>query len=765
MPPEATHAAQALAAPERLVLTAAGGLGTITGTLPGERLDRAVRVAPTTLVITLSRDTWVHALEFPPESPALAALLLASIVSSRTAEEEPTGWEAVVRPALLPSMLTRLGNATMQLTIPALPGYQLSGPSETLVVRLPPALVSSDQPVAVEPPIEIVRSESIALSITLVRDSFVREVGTDSAASTALLHGLTSPQNEPHGWNAIIGTRLRYPDLQMLDERTALVHVPQFHDYQIVLPESVVLTLPTAATASRTSFVATPELVLYPYEGIASLGGGLSLGTSEAALVVAEHVLLISLDGNEYVTNFLDAPTDPERLSISRDVLSGLAGRLSAAASPEGWNGRLLTLDPLACVTRLSSTQLEVRLPALPGFAVTAPELVTVTLPATALAGRQPVLAGTYEILADPGVAMLSGPLLTANLERTIQTAHSQIVVTLRGDEFEDALGADANLAAELLASIGASGGETSFGFLPEVRDAAPLFGGPLDEGSLRLLSSTQLSLTIPQRPRYSIITPETVVVTLPGSVLRSRRTIAPLVPLVLRADRGTLSIQLTDTFGAVVGYSTAEGLSVNDDQLKEVTTELRLMLSGDAWSADLGSTNSTGYKDLVDRLITDQPPSLLTGWRNFIHPQIDPANPEASPTAVQRIDSQTLLITIPATAPYVFGARPRPVPSPSRIRPGPPAPALSHSQVHALDGRDHLRLHPRERDRLRARLLRRGPLHHPRDVVRGDGRADAAPRRGGDARREAAGRAQGDHDHARHGAGPLLEHGAAGAC
>ena len=44
--------------------------------------------------------------------------------------------------------------------------------------------------------------------------------------STALLAGLNSSQAEPNGFNAIIGPRLRYPDLRKLDRTTLVVDVP-----------------------------------------------------------------------------------------------------------------------------------------------------------------------------------------------------------------------------------------------------------------------------------------------------------------------------------------------------------------------------------------------------------------------------------------------------------------------------------------------------------------------------------------------------------
>ena len=103
---------------------------------------------------------------------------------------------------------------------------------------------------------------------------------------------------------AIVGPRLRFPDIEKLDRTTLLIHVPQFYDYQITFAETLRLTLPNDAMASRTSFIATPDLVIYPFSGSASLDGTLSGGTTEAAIRTQSHVLRISLIGNRFLSAF-----------------------------------------------------------------------------------------------------------------------------------------------------------------------------------------------------------------------------------------------------------------------------------------------------------------------------------------------------------------------------------------------------------------------------------------------------------------------------
>lgn len=83
---------------------------------------------------------------------------------------------------------------------------------------------------------------------------------------------------------------------------------------------------------------------------------------------------------------------------------------------------------------------------------------------------------------------------------------------------------------------------------------------------------------------------------------------------------------------------------------LTDLTTGIRLLLYGDTWSASLGALNSTGYADLVASFFTDQPTTLLTGWRVFVTPQL---SPEDHPGAVVRTSPTVVSLTVPPTPAY----------------------------------------------------------------------------------------------------------------
>ena len=635
VPQGATFARSVLTAPEAIVVEAAVGVATLTGTLTEKREDRAIRIEPTTLVVTLARDEWVDALWDPSSHPLLAQTLLSAFVPSES--QEPTGWNVVVRPALTPSALTRIDNYTMILTLPPTPGYRLVGASETITVHLAPELVKSDQLIRAEPSVEIVRAESLALQVSVVKDSWQAEVGSDDISSSALLAGLRAlDSGEPNGWNVIVGPRLRYPDIEKVDRATLFVHVPQFHDYEITRAETIRMTLPSEAMASRTSFIATPDLVIYPFSGFASLGGALSLGSSESALRSAEHVLLLELVGNSFLPVLSNA-SDPRQEEVANAILHGLTSNVDAASAPGAWNDQLTRLRAVDYVTVLSARQIEVRLPPLITYETATPEEVVVTLPADALLGQQPLGAGAFRILADPGRVTLSGSLLDASSESTVVDGKSEIVIDLIGDAW-DGVASDPVLARELIVGFTGSGGGGGFGAYAWNAAVQP----HLHMSQLRQLSETRLVLEIPQSTLYKIDAPETVTATLPASVLRSRRSISAASPLVIRADRGIVQLQVEHS------YRDGHGdLALLEDVLTDDTTELTITLLGDSWDSDLGSLNSTGYADLVDSIYSDSNP-----WRFYITGQLDPVS---NPGAVVRITSNSLKVYVPQTPAYAI--------------------------------------------------------------------------------------------------------------
>ena len=76
---------------------------------------------PPSIGLVLSVDSWLQTLGMPTGAAATEALL-AGIVS---AQHEPHGWNAVVRPALLYTDVYRHNASTVTLTLPQLAAYEV----------------------------------------------------------------------------------------------------------------------------------------------------------------------------------------------------------------------------------------------------------------------------------------------------------------------------------------------------------------------------------------------------------------------------------------------------------------------------------------------------------------------------------------------------------------------------------------------------------------------------------------------------------------
>ena len=374
----------------------------------------------------------------------------------------------------------------------------------------------------------------------------------------------------------------------MVDRTNILIHVPQFHDFEIERAETIRLVLPTEAMASRTSFVATPDLVIYLL-GSASISGDLGLsGSDETSLRQSTHTLDLALDGNAYLS-VLTNTTHPDQQRVSEELLTGCS---SPIAPPNGWNAQMRALGASATslLSVLSPTLLRITLPPMPAYATDEPETVRCTLPASTVISQQPLYAGTFVVLADAGSASLSGSLLAAAEEGTLQGHASELVVTLDADTWVPSLVTDPVLARELVEGMRGDGGGTSAGWDRVVQPV-------LHVANLRLASPTRLVVSVPPSgSAYQIETPETVTVLLPGAALTSGRAITTATPLIVGADAGTADLQLDHSYVYNLGFSYGSELSITETALQQDATTVYLFLSGDRWADLTNATEDLAY-------------------------------------------------------------------------------------------------------------------------------------------------------------------------
>jgi hypothetical protein len=131
----------------------------------------------------------------------------------------------------------------------------------------------------------------------------------------------------------------------------------------------------------------------------AAITGTLATGTKTQADVKAGgQTIIITLTSDTWVA--AGATFD----AVRDDIIAGL----DAASSPAtGWN--TLVRDTLAVTTvvRTSATIVTITLPAFASYAITADEVITVTVPAAAL-------TGAVELAATPTITINEGAVLSA---------------------------------------------------------------------------------------------------------------------------------------------------------------------------------------------------------------------------------------------------------------------------------------------------------------------------------------------------------------
>lgn len=104
----------------------------------------------------------------------------------------------------------------------------------------------------------------------------------------------------------------------------------------------------------------------------------------EADIVSGGKTIILTLTGDTWVT--VGATFDAQR----QNIINGLT---SAGAELLGWNNVVKALQGVAGVVQTSSTIVTITLDAQATYNITAPETITVTVPATALTGAGALVA------------------------------------------------------------------------------------------------------------------------------------------------------------------------------------------------------------------------------------------------------------------------------------------------------------------------------------------------------------------------------------
>ena len=278
--------------------------------------------APLRFQIQLTGDTWARDVA---AAGASSAELIASFSSIQTS---PRGWNAVVRQMLSAADLERVDDTTLVLSVPQTAEYDISEPETIVAEILGGALLSGvDAPLTPAGPagmlviralpgtaalggsllgaadvFSIQSPEPSTLQVQLNNVEFSDQLAASMELQTALVRSGTSAQSSEYGWNAIVQPALSAANLQIVDQTSAIITIPQFGRYSITSPETITLTVPAVTLkCCGEDVLATPAFIVQAPQPEARFGGTLLKNVGENELrTTANYTLSVTLTGDEW---------------------------------------------------------------------------------------------------------------------------------------------------------------------------------------------------------------------------------------------------------------------------------------------------------------------------------------------------------------------------------------------------------------------------------------------------------------------------------
>lgn len=657
-------------------LQATAGLAFARGSLLEALHEEDLRSRPLELNLTLVHDSWVELLELK-----FAHLLILGLASTSTPGSS-SSWDAVFRDHLRPRDVKRVDATTVTVTLPARPAYDIARP-ETISIVIPPSAVLSNRTLVAQPALRVlplpgaamltspapVSNEMVLraaaeypLQLLLVNDTFNDGVLDHEASGSvfpAVLHGLRTAAlgheilaEEPGGWRSIVQAKggLDHTHCVLTAEsRRITVNLPQQADYEISRPESLTLSVPPAAVASGQRLRAKGVVRIDVAQGMAMLSGSLIETPTEAAIGAADGVTcFVLLDGDTWI----------DTLGMNDLATAQLiSGFKSAQNEPNGWNTVVQRGLDYRSVTKLNASVLRLDIPQFGQYSVSEPETLTLHLPKTAVASNLPLNAAPSVVLrATPGRATLGGDLAMAPTEANLRLAGAEtqqregaLTITLEDDMWSEsvrraalwatngeAVKAERAVVEQLVLGMLAEQDEPG-GWNARVRSL-------LIAGSNVTLDGATLGVSLPAVPRYAIIEPETVFITVPPSAVSSGAPIRVSPPLVVLAERRTAQ------FGGHL-FQNAEEATLNSDVLSNLT----VILEGDSWLPSvglphLGSAEYDLQRRIVAGFVSSQDSTDPGGWQNIVAKGLRAED-------VQRLDDRTLLVDLRQFAHFAISA------------------------------------------------------------------------------------------------------------
>ena len=369
----------------------------------------------------------------------------------------------------------------------------------------------------------------------------------------------------------------------------------------------------------------------------AAVTGTITPSATEAEIVAGGKTIILTLSNETW-----DATVGADN-AITTALINGID---SDRADLNGWDAEVKANMDFNDVVRTSATVVTITLGAEANYDIPTDETITVTIPASAVAGPSAIVAApTFYVVAAIPSATVSGSVEPSATEAEVVAGGETIIITLANTTWFAAGGAFDAIRQDIIDGLDSAQSETT-GWNAEVRDKQGVAG-------VVRTSGTVVTITLDAQSGYNNSANETITVTVPASAHSGSGAIVatPTFDIVAAAISAAVTGTITPTATEAEVVAGAETVIIT--------------LTNETWVA-AGATFDATRQDIIDGL--DSAQSELTGWNNEVRDKQGVAGVVRTSTTVVTItlDAQaaynitadeTITATVPATAVVGVGA------------------------------------------------------------------------------------------------------------
>jgi hypothetical protein len=344
----------------------------------GEAAPREVNATDT----LSAEDTDTVAVKYPDFDTSRAAIINGLV----SAQSEAAGWNAEVIAAMLADLTccVRTSDTVVTITIPTVAGYEITEP-ETITATVPSACLTSSSADVVSSP---------TLSVDVDPEPSHVEAATFEDATTVAVQYALSVADEISAGEA-------EPALEVQEGQASPAEINVLDSVYEDDGDTVAVQYSLSVSDSLEARDATTDvldfLTVSKSDSVSASDSGEVSGVSPDLSINNTDSVSVDELVDIAVINFGDFD------AIRSNIINGL---VSAQNEPLGWNAEVIAImlaNP-SCVVRTSDTVVTITIPAVPNYTISADEVITANVPATALSsGVGPVVSSPTFGVSDDG--------------------------------------------------------------------------------------------------------------------------------------------------------------------------------------------------------------------------------------------------------------------------------------------------------------------------------------------------------------------------